>query len=146
MKRFILLFLLLVLFGCARELEPSRYGNGISGTNPSISLEIKDSTIAAPIEIPYVVMNESDLTLAEGRDFVIEKYDDAQQKWFQVPFKRDSAVQSDGWIIEPGTNSEGSIETDLLDHRFTEGDYRLIKELSSDGKGIVVYDEFTVGN
>ncbi|MFP7494668.1 immunoglobulin-like domain-containing protein [Terribacillus saccharophilus] len=138
--------LLFFLVGCGTELEPSEYGNDIKKTDSAVTIEVQTDTRTVPNEIPYIIKNQSDHPLTEGRAFVIEKYDDKQKKWLQIPFKKNSAHQLDAWIIDPGSESGGIVNTDQLNRNLTDGDYRLVKDLSSDGDRIVVYDEFTVEN
>lgn len=145
-RRFIILCLLFIVSGCTRELEPSAYGDVIKETDPLVTLEIEIDTRTVPDEIPYLIKNQSDHSLTEGREFAIEKYDDKQEKWFQIPFREGSAHQLDAWIIEPDSQSRESVNIDVLDQSLTDGVYRLIKVLSSDGNGIVVYGKFTVEN
>lgn len=144
MKQIILLLLLIFLSGCGGiELEPSKYTDEIM-TADDVLLEIEDDSLNSEDGFIFWIQNNSDTFIAIGREYVLEKYDEKREEWLQIPLKANIGFQEDGVFIDSGSEISFFASFDTFHYRFPKGDYRIIKVLSSEGDGILLYDDFKI--
>nr|WP_318540699.1 immunoglobulin-like domain-containing protein [Terribacillus saccharophilus] len=144
MKQIILLLLLIFLSGCGGiELEPSKYTDEIT-TAEDILLEIEDDSLNSEEGFIFRILNNSDTFITIGREYVLEKYDKKREEWLQIPLKDNIGSQADGMIIDSGSETSFFASFDTFNYNFPKGDYRIIKVLSSEGDGILLYDDFKI--
>lgn len=143
MKQIILLILLIFLSGCGIELEPSKYTDEIT-TAEDVLLEIEDDSLNSEDGFIFRIQNNSDTFITIGRKYVLEKYDKKREEWLYIPLKDNIAFQADGLIVNSGSERSFFASFDTFNYNFPKGDYRIIKVLSSEGDGILLYDDFKI--
>ena len=140
-KQIIFLFLLAFLAGCGTELEPSKYADEMTAAE-DILLEIEDDSLNSEDGFIFRIQNNSDNSIAIGREYLLERYDKKKEEWLQIPLKENIAFQADGLILNSGSENSFSASFDIFNYNFPEGDYRIIKVLSSEGDELLLYDDF----
>lgn len=144
MKQIILLLLLIFLSGCGGiDLEPSKYTDEIT-TAEDVLLEIEDDSLNSEDGFIFRIQNNSDTFIAIGREYVLEKYDEKREEWLQIPLKANIGFQEDGVFIDSGSEISFFASFNTFHYSFPNGDYRIIKVLSSEGDGILLYDDFKI--
>ncbi|PAE06985.1 hypothetical protein CHI12_13515 [Terribacillus saccharophilus] len=143
MKQIILLLLLIFLSGCGIELEPSKYTDEMTAAE-DVLLEIEEDSLKTEDGFKFHIKNNSEYPIAIGREYALEKYDKKKEEWLQIPLKDNIAFQADGLIVDSGSESSFFASFDTYNYSFPKGDYRIIKVLSSEGDGILLYDDFKI--
>ncbi|MFB1099732.1 immunoglobulin-like domain-containing protein [Terribacillus sp. JSM ZJ617] len=143
MKQIIFLLLLIFIAGCETELEPSKYADELTSAK-DVLLEIEADNIKTEDGFNFRIKNNSEFPIAIGRAYVLEKYDKKKEEWLQIPLKDNVGFHEDGIIIDPGSESSFFASFDAFNYSFPKGDYRIIKVLSSEGDGILLYDDFKI--
>lgn len=141
MKPIIFLCLIFFLAGCGTELESSEYADGITSAE-DILLEVEEDSMTTKDGFIFRIKNNSDNRITIGREYEIEKYDKRKEEWLKIPLKDNVDFQIDGLIIDPGSESSFFASFDTYNYNFPKGDYRIIKVLSSEGDGLLLYDYF----
>lgn len=142
-KKIMFLFLLIFLAGCGTELEPSKYADEMTAAE-DIVLDIEDDSIKQEDGFKFHIKNNSDHRITIGREYALEKYDKKKEEWLQIPLKDNIAFKADGLIVDSGSESSFFASFDNYNYNFPKGDYRIIKVLSSEGEGILLYDDFKI--
>ncbi|PAD20672.1 immunoglobulin-like domain-containing protein [Terribacillus saccharophilus] len=143
MKQIIFLLLLVFIAGCETELEPSKYADELKSAK-DVLIEIEDDSLKTEDGFKFHIKNNSEYPIAIGREYVLEKYDKKKEEWLQIPLKDNMGFQEDGIFIDSGTEISFFASFDIFNYNFPKGDYHIIKVLSSEGDGLLLYDDFKI--
>lgn len=117
----------LALFSCTGTLTPSQVTPGTDEDGIVLKTQFP---VYAP-DVPFIqfsIANNSGETAEFGTEWTIERLED--DGWYTLPFKPDI-----GWtqplfgLLDGGTSSD-TAHLSILDHKFRDGTYRIVKEIN----------------
>ncbi|MBQ7983669.1 MAG: hypothetical protein IJ302_08865 [Clostridia bacterium] len=91
-------------------------------------------------KIQFIIRNNSGETAEFGTPWYIEKYKDGT--WYTVPFLPDTSWTMPLIMLADGGTTSDTAVLSMLDHNFTDGTYRILKEIN----GRYYAAEFTIGD
>ncbi len=150
-KRFILiLFFGWIWVGCGcgaeREIDWTETEHEVVNDVSKVMMDVKDGTVT-PTGLTVILENSADKEWIYSEDFLLEKNVDGV--WRQIPVETSYGFEDIGYVLEPSSESEWSVDWEWLYGSLNAGTYRIVKSvLDSDQQGHVeTYDlaaEFTV--
>ncbi|WP_208591613.1 immunoglobulin-like domain-containing protein [Gracilibacillus suaedae] len=139
---YILLFVLILLTGCNKDLTDdllkSDYGEIIEQDNYEMKLD-KNKYSKKVDQITLEITNNSASNLNFGLIYYMERYIDGS--WYQMPFKDDTEIQTIGIMVKPNESYTQTIATNHLKHNLSPGKYRVVKPISEE---ITLATEFEI--
>ena len=129
----------LMLVSCSGALTPSQVTPG----SDSDGIELRTQFPVYAPDVPFIqfsISNHSGQTAEFGTEWTIERLED--DGWYTVPFKPDVGWTQPLYILSDGGISSGTAHLSVLDHRFKDGSYRIVKEIND----TFYTAEFTIGD
>lgn len=117
----------LALLSCTGTLTPSQVTPGTDEDGIVLKTQFP---VYAP-DVPFIqfsIANNSGETAEFGTEWTIERLED--DGWYTLPFKPDiSWTQPLFGLLDGGTSSD-TAHLSILDHKFRDGTYRIVKEIN----------------
>lgn len=110
-------------------------------TNDIVASTSEDSIKHSTNLITLKIKNTSDIEYTYGKHFSLETYKDGS--WYTVPFKKDTAFNEIAISLSPHKTNTESINLSLF-NKLSNGKYRIVKSLYSQGEELTVDAEFDV--
>ncbi len=123
---FALLCILLIFSGC-NKLSPSPHEAVAQSEEIVMTTQfpVYDKSID---EIHVTIINGSAEEIDYGVPWEMEVFQDGQ--WMAIPFVPETVWTEPLYLMMPGGTDQFIVRLDLLDYRFHEGEYRVLKEIS----------------
>ena len=117
----------LALLSCTGTLTPSQITPGTDEDGIVLKTQFP---VYAP-DVPFIqfsIANNSGETAEFGTEWTIERLED--DGWYTLPFKPDVGWTQPLFILSDGGTSSGTAHLSILDHKFKDGTYRIVKEIN----------------
>lgn len=117
----------LALLSCTGTLTPSQITPGTDEDGIVLKTQFP---VYAP-DVPFIqfsIANNSGETAEFGTEWKIERLED--DGWYTLPFKPDVGWTQPLFILSDGGTSSGTAHLSILDHKFKDGTYRIVKEIN----------------
>jgi hypothetical protein len=142
---------ILLVTGCVNQLSANTaegsdtFSESTDSTEPVNNLEgvvmtVKEGTVS-PTGLTVVFKNITENELLFGEFYILEmKTDDG---WYQVPvaFDGDYGFNSIGYILDPDSSREWSVDWEWLYGSLEKGEFRIVKDIL-DSNGVGRYETY----
>lgn len=131
---------LLLLGGCGQKLgeEFTEEVNTLEG----VTLTVEETSVS-PVEITYVIDNQSEVDLSYGQDYSLQVEKDG--KWYRIIPERDVAVTLELLWAPAGSQNSHTVNWQGSYGKLQKGHYRIIKSVADNVQGYYLAGEFQVG-
>ncbi len=117
----------LALLSCSGTLTPSQVSPG--SEDDGIVLQTQFPVYAPDVPfIQFSITNNSGDTAEFGTEWTIERLED--DGWYTLPFKPDIGWTQPLFMLSDGGTSSDTAHLSILDHRFKDGTYRIVKAIN----------------
>ncbi len=130
MRKYLLalaLVLVLMLVSCGAPMTPSTVTPAAEENGITLKTQFP---VYAP-DVPFIqfsIINNSGETAEFGTEWSIERLEG--DMWYSVPFKPDTAWTMPLYMLLDGGTAAHTAHLSILDHKFKEGTYRIVKEIN----------------
>lgn len=109
-------------------LTLSPYSDADFGTSEDVVIETEFEVYGSDAPwVSYTITNRTSEALMYGEEFAVEVSKDGQ--WYQVLFPENTAWHAIAYFLKANDTRADSFSFSFLNYRFTDGQYRLIKEI-----------------
>ncbi|MBD5501623.1 MAG: hypothetical protein HDR10_10565 [Lachnospiraceae bacterium] len=129
----------LLLGGCGQKLgeEFTEEVNTLEGATLTV-----EETSVSPVEITYVIDNQSEMDLSYGQDYSLQMEKDG--KWYRIIPERDVAVTLELLWAPAGSQNSHIVNWQGSYGKLQKGHYRIIKSVADNVQGYYLAGEFQV--